>query len=96
MTRIASKSSETRKRQGRIFPYQFRGSMTLMTLMAFGLLDSRTVRQQISVILSHPLCGTIIAALREIMQLILRYVVKKKKRKKKGIIFHVVSFTGIF
>ena len=50
--KIASKSLEAKKRQGRI-PEGIRRIMAL----DFGLLVSRSVKQYISIVLSHPVCG---------------------------------------
>ena len=59
MLKIASKPPEARKRQGRIPLWISEGPWHYQYL-DFGLPPSRNIRQQISIILSHPVCGTLL------------------------------------
>ena len=59
MPKIASKPPEARKRQGRIPLWISEGPWHCQNL-DFGFPPSRNVRQQISIILSHPVCGSLL------------------------------------
>ena len=59
MPKIASKPPEARKRQGRI-PLGISEGPWHCQYLDFGFPPSRKVRQQISIILSHPVCGALL------------------------------------